>query len=114
MTRVSNFLTDQVGSNSYLMDNSKKDKTRSAWNICGYIPFVSTITGCGRALLSLIHVVSSLAHACFSENPRAHLNEIGPAFANFFRGCMEMVPIIGNMNTLLLDYHIGKSLQKNI
>lgn len=78
--------------------------TRSLWNTLGYIPVVSTLTGCCRALLGIIHSIGHLASAIFSAvNRSSHLQEAKLGSMNFGRGLIEILPCVGNLTTYLID-----------
>jgi hypothetical protein len=73
-------------------------------NKLGYTPVVSTITGCGRALLGVIHSIVHLASAIFDAKNRAHhLEETKLGGKNIGRGLVEMLPIIGNITMFVVD-----------
>jgi hypothetical protein len=78
--------------------------TLSTMNKVGYIPGVSTITGCGRALLGLVHSIVHLVSALFdSKNRSQHLEEAKLGRKNIARGLVEMIPVIGNITMLVVD-----------
>jgi len=79
------------------------------WNKLGYIPIVSTITGCARALLGIIHSIVHLASAIFdSKNRDHHLQEAKLGGYNIGRGIVEMIPVVGNIILLVKDLIIAK------
>lgn len=83
--------------------------TNCRLNRLGYIPFVSTITGLGRALLGIVHTIIHLACAIFSKNRKHHLREAKLGLKNIARGLVEAIPIIGNITMYVVDkFRIGK------
>jgi hypothetical protein len=79
------------------------------WHKLGYIPGVSTITGCARALLGIIHSIIHLASAIFdSKNRNHHLLASKIGGYNIVRGIVEMIPAIGNIICLVRDLKIAK------
>jgi hypothetical protein len=83
---------------------SDKEALPCKWNMLGYIPVVSTFTGCGRALLGVAHVIIHLSKAVFdSENRSQHLEEAKLGVRNIVRGICEMVPIVGNVALFFKD-----------
>lgn len=101
MNPVSNFLSELVGLKGYNEEYKGGDRTGSYWNISGYIPGVSIITGCSRALLGLSHLVSSAVLSCRVFNGNKDSRELYekermPAFKSFSRGLTEMIPLVGN------------------
>jgi len=83
-------------------------------NICGMIPGVSTITGVGRSLVGLVHMVAHLAKAIFDKpNRDEHLREAGLGFYNLVRGLVEAVPVAGNIVVIVFDvYRLNKEQKK--
>lgn len=80
----------------------------SRWNYIGYIPFVSTITGCCRALLGIIHTIAHLVLAIFDSQNRAfHMEQAALGGRNIVRGAIEMMPIVGNLALLIMDIVLG-------
>ena len=79
------------------------DTQVSRLNTLGYIPLVSTITGCCRALLGIIHAIVHLVVAIFSKDTAYHLGQAALGGRNIARGLIEMVPIIGNVALLGRD-----------
>jgi len=89
---------------------------RQVLNPCGYIPFVSSISGPLRALIGVIQTVaySALSFVAFTDGARA-LSErfdctMKNGLANIFRGCIETVPIAGNLLCYTYDSN-GVSMQ---
>lgn len=89
--------------------DSKEDDSKlvtktsmSLLNALGAIPVVSVITGISRVLLGIIHTIVHLVTAIFT-NREHHLNEAWWGLKNIGRGCIEVVPLIGNLTILLLD-----------
>jgi hypothetical protein len=79
------------------------------WNKLGYFPIVSTITGCARALLGIIHSIVHLASAIFdSKNRDHHLQEAKLGGYNIGRGIVEMIPVVGSTILLVKDLIISK------
>ena len=72
-------------------------------NKLGYIPGVSTITGLGRSLLGIVHTIVHLAASVFSEKKGEHLQEAGLGLKNIARGCVEVVPVAGNLIMYVID-----------
>lgn len=65
---------------------------------------VSTITGLGRVLLSLVHTIVHLASAIFDARNRSeHLEEASLGAINFARGWIEMIPVVGNIAMFVAD-----------
>ena len=89
-----------------LVFNNKKSVAFGAdiskLNVAGYIPAVSTFTGLGRSLLGLVHTISHLVIALFTQK-KHHLLEVDLGARNFGRGLVEMVPILGNLAMLAND-----------
>ena len=84
-------------------DQVKTYNTLSRWNRYGYVPVLSTITGFARTLLATIHTIAHAALATLSKNRAHHLNEASLGLKNIVRGCVEMVPLIGNTAVYLFD-----------
>lgn len=82
-----------------------KPDTRSAMlNILGYVPVISTISGCCRVLLGIIHTIVHLVAAIFKASHRKdHLQEALLGVRNIVRGIVEMVPVVGNITCLTYD-----------
>lgn len=84
--------------------SSTLSSTNCTLNKIGYIPGVSTITGCGRALLGIVHSIVHLASAIFdSKNRSKHLEEAKLGGKNIGRGLVEMIPVIGNITMSVVD-----------
>lgn len=86
--------------------SSRNSQTTSnnTWNVLGYIPVVSTITGCGRLLVATVHAIVHLAAAIFDRCHRGHhLVELQLAGLNIARAVGEMTPLLGNLILLIVD-----------
>ncbi len=87
--------------------------TNCTLNNLGYIPGVSTITGCGRALLGIVHSIVHLATAIFDSKNRAkHLEEAKLGGKNIARGLVEMIPVIGNITMFVVDLKRTNKFEK--
>ena len=72
--------------------HSDVDTQVCTWNNLGYIPVISTITGCARASLGIIHSIIHLALAIFnSKNRDHHLQEAKLGGSNICRGPTKAV-----------------------
>src|SRR4051812_3054802 len=69
-------------------------------NRAGYIPGLSTLSGAGRALLSLAEVISGIAMLAFSPRMGASIAYHG--LANTARAVIEIIPLI-NLIAYLYD-----------
>jgi hypothetical protein len=91
------------------INQSSSTNTVSNWNIAGYLPVVSTISGLSRALLGLVHTIGHLACSIFSKNKEHHLQEAKLGAKNIKRGLIETFPIIGNITLFINDQiRLGK------
>lgn len=73
-------------------------------NYCGMIPLVSTVTGSIRALIGLIHTIVHLAKSIFDKKRRKdHLLEAALGAYSVIRGCVEAVPLLGNLAIIEFD-----------
>lgn len=95
-------------------------------NKLGYIPLLSSLTGGARSIVGLSHAIAHLAsfiltyvtglyktyiHGYISsnpaklywENPNYDKKEIKIGFNNFVRGCIEFIPVIGNITMIAFD-----------
>lgn len=75
-------------------------------NKAGYIPVVSTFTGLARLMVGLAHMIYHFVKAIFDDKKfrYAHVCEAFSGFGHLIRGAIEMVPGIGNVLVLFLDY----------
>lgn len=99
-------LTSQSTSLVFISENSNRlGSTLCTFNKLGYIPGISTVTGCGRALLGIVHSIVHLASAVFDSKNRAkHLEEAKLGGKNIARGLIEMIPVIGNITMCVVDW----------
>lgn len=88
----------------------------NTFNILGYVPLVSTITGPARALYGTAELTAGIglhylkgAQYFITANPE-HRNEAAAGYwyvfhgaQNINRGAIECLPIIGNLSTILYD-----------
>lgn len=83
----------------------------STWNEWGKYPIVGNLSGCGRALLGLIHtirhLVGALWNCCSKEKKRSgeltHLDEARIGAFNLGLGLLEAIPFIGNLSSYLIN-----------
>jgi len=81
-------------------------------NYFGWGVVISTITGLGRALLGLVHMIIHLVAAIFSTLKDHHLKEAELGAWNFGFGLIEMIPIIGNIAMALINIKRQKHYEK--
>jgi hypothetical protein len=71
-------------------------------NCFGYFPLISTISGLGRTLLGIIHTIAHLAKGVFLKS-QDWKEESCAGLKNIGRGVIEMIPIVGNLTTMVID-----------
>lgn len=91
-------------------------------NVLGYIPIISSASGCIRIISSSIQLVSSAVKMplcaladLFQETPKGyafrikkHAGFMGHSLSNIFRGCVEFSCFIGNISCFCYDKFIGR------
>lgn len=96
------------------------------FNVAGYIPVVSTATGAVRGAYGLAKIIVGIAAGIFcaiAEQPNDYnqkewrnlfFKAAGDGFLHTFRGCVEIVPIAGNIICMTYDFctsDIGKDIR---
>lgn len=97
-------------------------------NVAGYIPFVSSISGTLRVALGKVEIIGAIAAGAllgikgiFAPTAELRSTEINYAigvaatyslhgFANIGRGIVEVIPLFGNISTLVYD-SLGNRVQ---
>lgn len=83
------------------------------FNEGGCIPVVSTATGAFRMLLGTIHTIVHLVASIFdAKNRHRHLNEAWHGTKHVLRGTAEIIPIIGNIISAVVDIVREKRYEK--
>lgn len=91
-------------------------------NVLGYIPVISSASGCVRIISSIIQLVSSAVKMplcaiadLFQATPKGyafrikkHAGFMGHSLSNIFRGCVEFPWFIGNIACFCYDRFIGR------
>lgn len=81
---------------------------RCYFNIFGYIPVISTVSGVYRISLAIIHTIVHLACIIF-KNQTNH-NEVQLGVQNIIRAMIEILPIL-NMTLIALDFFRIKNFE---
>jgi hypothetical protein len=80
-----------------------------SFNRYGYIPGDGSVSGALRAAFSIINIARSIfdmAYSfCISDTHQSlyHAKEVCVWSAQLLRGCVEIVPLIGGVTTLIFD-----------
>ncbi|PCI95724.1 hypothetical protein COB11_01365 [Candidatus Aerophobetes bacterium] len=113
----SSFLDGNITFDSYDQKEHDLVSMEKVFNIMGYIPCVSTISGPVRILFGIIQTVVSAVKVPFTlivdifrENPKGYGNRsfrnityMCHGVGNVARGFVELFPIVGNIATIFYD-----------
>lgn len=96
---------------TFMLSESKGISTSSSintsmpnrWDMLGYIPVVSTVTGSARTILGLVHAVVHAVCLIFSADRDHHYPQVILGAKNIGRGLVETIPVIGNIILAVID-----------